>query len=60
MTKQRATFDPAVAERKEASRERDRRDVAASKRTWLELNRENAIASSVVHLYRPAMELGLC
>ncbi|MCU0677486.1 MAG: hypothetical protein MUE69_32445 [Myxococcota bacterium] len=59
MTKHRATFDQAVAERKEASRERDRRDVAADKRTWLELNRENAIGASVVHLYGPARKLGL-
>jgi len=59
VTKQRATFDQTVAERKEASRERDRQDVAAGKRTWHELNRENAIAASVVHLYRPAKKLGL-
>ena len=51
--------DREVFARKETGRERDRQIVAAGKASFSEMNRGNALASSVMHLYRPAEKLGL-
>jgi hypothetical protein len=51
--------DREVFARKEAVRERDRQLVAAGTASFDGMNRTNAMASSVIHLYRPAKKLGL-
>lgn len=51
--------DREVFARKEAARERDRKAVATGKASFAAMNRANAMASSVTHLYRPAKKLGL-
>lgn len=51
--------DREIFERKEAQREQDRQRVAAGETTFETVNRSNAIASSVIHLYRPGSKPGL-
>jgi hypothetical protein len=51
--------DREIFERKEVERERDRQLVAAGKASFAGMNRANAIAASVIHLYRPTKKRGV-
>lgn len=51
--------DREIFARKEAARQRDRQAVASGKASFAQMNRTNALAASVIHLYRPSKKLGL-
>lgn len=51
--------DGGVLADKERLRALDREIVASGQRSWAEVNRANAIAGSIGHLYRPSMKFGL-
>lgn len=59
MTRKLTEEDRVVFEQKEASRERQRQLVAEGKASFDDLNRANALSTSVIHLYRVGKGRGL-
>lgn len=47
-----------MTDSKQQSRDHDAEVVRSGEKTWLEVSRDNALATSVIHLYTPSQRIG--